>query len=80
MTGPRERVMSVDTIAVLVAAAVILGFLWNIHRDMAGIHRNMAGIHRDMSELRERMARLEGSLDVLTKFLMGRERPEREAP
>ena len=64
--------MSPDTIALLVAAAAILGFLWNIHRDMAGIHR-------DMSDLRERMARLEGSMDVLTKFLMGRERPDREA-
>lgn len=63
--------MSPDTIALLVAAAAILGFLWNIHRDMAGIHR-------DMSDLRERMARLEGSMDVLTKFLMGRERPDRE--
>ena len=67
-----------DTIALLVAAAVILGFLWNIHRDMAGIHRDMAGIHQDVSELRERMARLEGSMDVLTKFLMGRERGEKE--
>ena len=63
--------MSPDTIALLVAAAAILGFLWNIHRDMAGIHR-------DMSDLRERMACLEGSMDVLTKFLMGRERPDRE--
>ena len=63
--------MSPDTIALLVAAAAILGFLWNIHRDMSGIHR-------DMSDLRERMARLEGSMDVLTKFLMGRERPDRE--
>ena len=70
--------MSPDTIALLVAAAAILGFLWNIHRDMAGIHRDMSGIHRDMSDLRERMARLEGSMDVLTKFLMGRERPDRE--
>ena len=40
----------------------------------------MVGIHRDVSELRERMARLEGSMDVLTKFLMGREGPERETP
>ena len=70
--------MSPDTIALLVAAVVIPGFLWNIHRDMAGIHRDMMGIHRNVSDLRERMARLEGSMDVLTKFLMARERTERE--
>ena len=38
--------MSPDTIATLAAAAVIVGFLWSLHRDV--------------SDLRERMARLEG--------------------
>ena len=52
--------MSPDTIATLAAAAVIVAFLWNLHRDIAG--------------LRERMARLEGSVDLLTKFLIDRER------
>ena len=52
--------MSPDTIATLAAAAVIVGFLWSLHRDIA--------------DLRERMARLEGAVDVLTKFLVERER------
>ena len=52
--------MSPDTIATLAAAAVIVGFLWSLHRDV--------------SDLRERMARLEGTVDVLAKFLIDRER------
>ena len=44
--------MSVDTIATLGAAAVIVGFLWSLHRDVA--------------DLRERMARLEGAVGVLS--------------
>ena len=58
--------MSPDTIATLAAAAVIVGFLWSLHRDV--------------SDLRERMARLEGTVNVLTntvnmltKFLIDRE-------
>ena len=38
----------------------IMVLLWTLRRDMAGLH--------------ERMARLEGSVDVLTKFLIDRER------
>lgn len=55
--------MDTDTIATLAAAAVIIGFLWSLHRDVAG--------------LRERMANLEGKMDVLTKFLSerGKEAP-----
>ena len=45
--------MSPDTIATLVAAAVIIGFLWNLHRDVA--------------DLRERMARLEGLFEGFTR-------------
>ena len=41
--------MSPDTIATLAAAAVIVGFLWSLHRDV--------------SDLRERMARLEGTVE-----------------
>ena len=51
--------MSPDTIATLAAAAVIVGVLWSLHRDV--------------SDLRERMARLEGTVDVLAKFLIDRE-------
>ena len=34
--------MSPDTIATLGAAAVIVAFLWNLHRDVAGLRERMA--------------------------------------
>lgn len=45
----------IDWITVIGFVAV-LGFLWNLHRDMAGIHR-------DIGDLRERMAKVEGLLE-----------------
>ena len=66
--------MSPELIAIITAAVVILGFLWNLHRDMAGIHRDIAEIHRDIAgvhravaDLRERMARLEGLFEGFTR-------------
>ena len=66
--------MSPELIAIITAAVIILGFLWNLHRDMAGIHRDMAGLHRDIAgvhrdvgDLRERMARLEGLFEGFTR-------------
>ena len=47
--------MNSNTIATF-AAAVVVAFLWNLHRDIAG--------------LRERMARLEGAVDLLAGFLI----------
>lgn len=41
------------------ALAVIAGFLWNLHRDM--------------SSLRDRISKLEGTVDMLAKFLIDRE-------
>ena len=52
--------MSTELIATLGAAAAILAFLWTLHRDMAS--------------LRERMSRLEGTVEVLTRFLMERDK------
>ena len=46
--------------ATLGVGLAILAFLWNLHRDLAS--------------LRERIARLEGAVDLLTKFLIDRER------
>ena len=48
--------VTVQIISVAVFALAILGFLWNLHRDMAHLHR-------DMADLRERMARVEGLLE-----------------
>ena len=51
-----EPAMSPEFIAIIAAAAMILGFLWNLHRDIAGVHRSV-------DDVRERMARLEGLFD-----------------
>ena len=45
--------MSPGLITIIAAAVMILGFPWNLHRDVAGVHCGMA-------DFRERMARLEG--------------------
>ncbi len=45
----------------------ILAFQWNLHRDFTTLQR-------DFASLRERLARLEGAVDLLTKFLIDRER------
>ena len=50
--------LSQETIATLVAAAVIAGFLWSLHRDVAGLHRDLGG-------LRDRISRLEGLFEGL---------------
>ena len=50
--------MSADTIATLAAAAVIIGFLWSLHRDVRGLDR-------DVRSLSERMARIEGAFESL---------------
>ena len=51
--------MSPDAIATLGAPAIIVVFLWNLHRVVAGPG--------------ERMARLEGNMEVLVGFLIDRE-------
>ena len=52
------------TIAVLLA---VLGLQWNLHRDLSSVRS-------DLADVRERLARLEGAVDILTKFLIDRER------
>ena len=59
--------MSPELVAIITAAVVILGFLWNLHRDLAGIHRDINGVHRDIGDLRERMARIEGLFEGFTR-------------
>ena len=46
--------------AALAVAGAFLGFSWTLHRDMASV--------------RERLAKLEGSVDTLTGFLIDRDR------
>ena len=52
--------MSPEAITTAVAAVAIIAFLWSLHRDVA--------------DLRERMSRLEGTVDLLARFLIDRER------
>ena len=63
--------MSPETIAIIgtgiaLAAAIIPG--------QYAIHREIGSIHRGISDLRERIARLEGAVELLTRFLIDRER------
>ena len=59
--------------AIMLAAAILRG--------QYAMRRDIAEVHHDIGDLRERMARLEGTVDVLSKFLIDREhRGGREAP
>lgn len=53
--------------ATLAGVVAILGFLWNLHRDMRAMDRWIG-------DLAERMAKLEGSVEVLTRLFIDRER------
>ncbi len=53
--------------ATLAGAVAILGFLWSLHRDMRAMDRRIG-------DLAERIAKLEGSVEVLTRFFVDRER------
>ena len=66
--------MPPELIAITAAAVVILGFLWSLHREVAGGHRGGAGVdrdvvggHRGVAGLRERMARIEGLFEGFTR-------------
>ena len=58
----------------IAVGVAVIGFLWNLHRDIAGLHRDIAGLHGQFADLRERMARLEGLFEAFT----GRRGPETE--
>ena len=53
--------------ATLVGVVAILGFLWNLQRDMRAMVRRIG-------DLAERIAKLEGSVEILTRFFIDRER------
>ncbi|MCY4551380.1 MAG: hypothetical protein OXC28_23790 [Defluviicoccus sp.] len=56
--------MSAEIITMLgVGATLALAILPSLH-----------SMRRDIADLRERMARMEGAVDLLTKFLIDRER------
>ena len=51
----------------IAVGVAVIGFLWNLHRDIAGLHRDIAGLHGQFADLRERMARLEGLFEGFTR-------------
>lgn len=57
--------MSPELIAIITAAIALAGV----------ILPGQWALRRDMADVRERLARLEGAVDILTKFLIDRERP-----
>lgn len=59
--------------AIMLAAAILPG--------QYAMRRDIAEMHHDIGDLRKRMAKLEGTVDVLSSFLIDREhRSGREAP
>ena len=74
--------MKRDTIAIIIAAVAILGFLWTLHQDVSAVQTNIASmqtniasmqgdvasIQGDVAELRERMAKLEGLFEGYTRL------------
>ena len=55
-----------ELIAIIAIGVTLIGFMWNLHRDMSSLNQQIAG-------LRERMARLEGLLEGFT----GRKEPQK---
>ena len=53
--------------ATLAGVVAILGFLWNLQRDMRAMDRRIG-------DLAERIAKLEGSVEILARFFIDRER------
>lgn len=51
----------------IAVGVAVIGFLWSLHRDIAGLHRDIAGLHGQFADLRERMARLEGLVEGITR-------------
>ena len=57
-----------------IAAAAL--FIWRVMARMEDrLDKRIGRLEEHVADLRERMARLEGALDLLTKFLIDRERP-----
>ena len=73
-----------ELIAIIAIGVTLIGFMWNLHRDMSSLNRDMSNLNRDISnlrsdvtrqiaDLRERMARLEGLFEGFT----GRKEPQK---
>ena len=55
--------LSQETIATIVAGAVIAGFLWSLHRDMANLRDRISRLEGLFEGLRDSVNRLEQRFD-----------------
>ena len=66
-----------ELIAIIAIGVTLIGFMWNLHRDMSNLNRDISNLRSDVTrqiaDLRERMARLEGLFEDFT----GRKEPQK---
>ena len=59
-----------ELVAIITIGVTIIGFMWNLHRDMSNLYRDISNLRSDVTrqiaDLRERMARLEGLFEGFT--------------
>ena len=61
------QIMSVNA----VFTVAILGFLWNLHRDIAGLRERMARMEERMDRFEGRMERVEERMERVESLLEG---------
>ena len=73
--------LSQETIATLAIGAVVVGFLWNLHRDIASLRDRVSrleglyeGLRESVASLRDSIVRLEQRFDGLERRFVGLER------
>ena len=59
--------LSQETITIVVGVAVIAGFFWSLHRDMAGLRDRISRLEGMFEGLRDSVNRLEGRFDRLER-------------
>lgn len=59
--------LSQETIAILAVGAVIAGFFWSLHRDMAGLRDRISRLEGLFEGLRDSVNRLEQRFDRLER-------------
>ena len=70
-----------ELIAIITIGVTLIGFMWNLHRDMLNLRIDVtrdisdlrSDVTRQIADLRERMARLEGLFEGFT----GRKEPQK---
>ncbi|MCY4451583.1 MAG: hypothetical protein OXC01_06495 [Immundisolibacterales bacterium] len=65
------EVLSQETIAILAVGAVIAGFFWSLHRDLAGLRDRISRLEGLFEGLRDSVARLHESVSELRSSVTG---------